>query len=179
MGRKENRLGADGLRLLSALECIKMQDRPALVCIAGASGSGKSFLGKYIRKGGLPGLPMRQVAVIDDGVMTRNLFWGFLRPKVKFPYKGGQDDLSPFFPFIPSSVRFVFFVCSTPLDRISHCDLLIVLHCEDGMRRSRLFSREGGRAVDRLQREKNLDAVIYPNFLTRVDVNSADLFEVK
>ncbi|NDV13471.1 hypothetical protein [Crenobacter caeni] len=122
---------------------------------------------------------MRQVAVIDDGVMTRNLFWGFLRPKVKFPYKGIQDDLSPFLPFISSSVRFIFFVCSTPLDRISHCDLLIVLHCEDDVRRSRLLSREGGRAVERLQRESKLDAVVYPSCLNRVDVNSTDLFEVK
>ncbi|RQW25911.1 hypothetical protein EHS17_10920 [Rhodobacteraceae bacterium CH30] len=175
MARIDVKAGSGILKLLEALNHIGVRQRPALVCIAGASGSGKSFLGKFIRKGGLPGYPMHKVAVIDDGVMSRNLLGGLLRPKVRFP-ASGLDELAPFRPFISRSVDVVFFVCSTPMERVSHCDLLLVLHCDDGVRKSRLLAREGERALGRLQRENNVDPVGYPYPLFRMDVNSAELF---
>lgn len=168
-------VGSGIVEILQVLKSLSKVETPILVCIAGASGCGKSFLGKFIRKGGLPGYPMYKVAVIDDGVMSRNLLGGLLRPKVRFP-ASALDELAPFRPFISRSVDVIFFVCSTPMERVSHCDLLLVLHCDDGVRKSRLLAREGERALDRLQRENNVDPVDYPDSPFRMDINSAELF---
>ena len=162
-------------KIVDALALIGKDTTPLFVCISGASGCGKSFLGRFIRKGGLPGYPMRKVSVIDDGVMSRNLLGGLFRPKIRFP-SVGKDELIPFQPYISSGVRVIFFVCSTPLERVSRCDLLIVLHCDDKTRRQRLISREGVKALERLQRECAAGVEVYPEAAMRLDLDSVDLF---
>lgn len=53
------------------------------IAICGACGSGKSTLGGKIRKKGFGDFKPYQIAVIDDNVMSLNLF--IARPKLKIP----------------------------------------------------------------------------------------------
>lgn len=67
--------------------CVEILQNPPprdkiIVAICGACGSGKSTLGKKIRKKGFGSFKPYQIAVIDDNVMSLNLF--VARPKIKF-----------------------------------------------------------------------------------------------
>ncbi|WP_180378971.1 hypothetical protein [Campylobacter lanienae] len=61
-------------------EILKSKSR-LIIAITGLSGSGKSTLGKFIRKEGFGDFKPYQIAVIDDNVMSLNLF--LIRPKIR------------------------------------------------------------------------------------------------
>ena len=65
-----------------------------LIALTGLHGSGKSTLSKELRRKGFGDFKPHQVAVIDDGVMSINLF--FVRPRVKIK-TDKKDELRPFF----------------------------------------------------------------------------------
>ena len=77
-------------------EYILKNKKRALVAIAGLCGSGKSTLGKEVRCKGFGSFKPSQIAVIDDDVMSINLF--FMRPRVKIK-SDQKDELRPFFKF--------------------------------------------------------------------------------
>lgn len=95
---------------LNAL-CIEILSTPLpegkiKIAICGACGSGKSTLGGRIRKQGFGDFKPYQIAVIDDNVMSLNLF--IARPKIKFPPPQRIDNCKPFFKFLPFYVKLVF-----------------------------------------------------------------------
>jgi len=59
-----------------------------LIALTGLHGSDKSTLGKELRRKGFGDFKPYQITVIDDGVMSINLF--FIRPRVKI--KSDQRD---------------------------------------------------------------------------------------
>lgn len=123
------------------LETLEKKER-ALLCLTGKAGSGKTTLARMLRKEGLPGLPPSQVSVIDDGVMTAPLF-GFINRRVRLPCDS-RDDLSVFEPYLRGK-RLVVYVAIRPEERISRCDVLLRLRCDDEERRERLVgSRQDG-----------------------------------
>ena len=63
------------------LETLQEKSR-MVVAISGLCGSGKSTLGKFIRKQGFGDFKPYQIAVIDDNVMSLNLF--LVRPKIRY-----------------------------------------------------------------------------------------------
>ena len=73
------------LELLEQLNqiCIQtLKEKPRMmIALTGLSGSGKSTLGKIIRKQGFGSFSPYQIAVIDDNVMSLNLF--IVRPKIR------------------------------------------------------------------------------------------------
>ena len=79
-------------------EILKDKKRD-LIALTGLHGSGKSTLAKQIRKNGFKNFKPYQIAVIDDDVMSLNLF--IARPKIKIK-SDHQDELKPFFKFIRS-----------------------------------------------------------------------------
>jgi hypothetical protein len=116
----------------------------ALLCLTGQTGAGKTTLGREIRRRGLPGFRPTEIAVIDDGVMTAPLF-GFINRRVRLPCRE-RDDLSPFEPYLRGK-KLVVYVAIRPEERISRCDVLLRLRCDDKARRERLVSsREDGAA---------------------------------
>ena len=64
-----------------------------LIALTGLHCSGKSTLGKELRRKGFGNFKPYQIAVIDDGVMSVNLF--FIRPRVKIK-SDQRDELRPF-----------------------------------------------------------------------------------
>lgn len=112
--------------------------RPVVLCVMGPSGTGKSTLGKRLRQQGLPGIPPRQVAVIDDGRMRANLF-GFIRREVRFP-SSQRDELAPFYAYLKGK-RLVVYVNTNPAVRLSSCDIVLRLVCSEETRRARLLGR--------------------------------------
>ena len=62
-------------------EYILKNKKRVIIVITGLCGSGKSTLGKEIRRKGFGYFKPHQIAVIDDDVMSINLF--FMRPRVK------------------------------------------------------------------------------------------------
>jgi hypothetical protein len=114
----------------------------ALLCLTGQTGAGKTTLGREIRRRGLPGFKPAEIAVIDDGVMTAPVF-GLINRRVRRPCNG-RDDLSPFEPYLREK-KLVVYVAIRPEERISRCDVLLRLRCDDKERRERLVSsRENG-----------------------------------
>lgn len=112
------------------------QDR-VLLCLTGKTGSGKTTLARTLRRQGLPGFKPRELAVIDDGVMTAPVF-GFINRRVRFPCVG-QDDLSPFAPYLRRK-KVVVYVAINPEERIAKCDVVVRLRCKDEERQQRLVS---------------------------------------
>ena len=102
--------------LNSACKEILKEKKRVFIALTGLHGSGKSTLGKEIRRKGFGYFKPHQIAVIDDDVMSINLF--FMRPRVKIK-SAKQDDLRPFFKFLPPYVKLVFYVSATPFARIS------------------------------------------------------------
>ena len=80
--------------LNSACKEILKEKKRVLIALTGLHGSGKSTLGKELRRKGFGDFRPYQIAVIDDGVMSVNLF--FIRPRVKIK-SDQRDELRPFF----------------------------------------------------------------------------------
>lgn len=112
--------------------------RPALLCICGKPGAGKSTLAKLIRKQGLPGIPPRRICVIDDGVLSVPVLW-FFRKRVKF-HSRDRDNLKPFQPWLRGR-QLVIYVGATPQRRLDRCDVVLRLRCPDEERLRRLVQR--------------------------------------
>ena len=113
-------------------------NRPALLCICGKPGAGKSTLAKLIRKQGLPGIPPRRICVIDDGVLSVPVLW-FFRKRVKF-HSRDRDNLKPFQPWLRGR-QLVIYVGATPQRRLDRCDVVLRLRCPDEERLRRLVQR--------------------------------------
>lgn len=109
-----------------------------LLCVMGRTGTGKSTLGKRIRKHGLAGVPARRIAVIDDSVLSVSLL-GLVTFRIRRPLRE-RDELAAFSAYLRKKDLIVY-VNSNPLARISHCDILLNLFCDDGIRRQRLLVR--------------------------------------
>lgn len=118
-------------------EQVLKNKKRAIVVITGLCGSGKSTLGKRLRRKGFGSFKPYQIAVIDD-VMSINLF--FIRPRVEIK-STRQDELSPFFKFLPPYVKLVFYISATPFARISKADILSILNIDEKEREKRLKKR--------------------------------------
>lgn len=110
-----------------------------LLCITGKSGAGKSTLGKLIRKQGLPGLPPRKIAVIDDGVLAVPLLGIFTR-RIKSRSRE-RDNLAPFSHFLKNK-KLVVYVNTKPERRLERCDAVLRLRLPEEIRERRLSERD-------------------------------------
>ena len=128
----------------------------ALLCLTGQTGAGKTTLGREIRRRGLPGFKPAEIAVIDDGVMTAPVF-GLINRRVRRPCNG-RDDLSPFEPYLREK-KLVVYVAIRPEERISRCDVLLRLRCDDKERRERLVSSRENGAIRYEKSLRKTDAV--------------------
>lgn len=135
----------DKAELLSDLNQICLQtlkEKPRMiVSIAGPCGSGKSTLGKFIRKKGFGNFKPYQIAVIDDNVMSLNLF--IVRPKIRNtpPHNSTKDNLKPFFKFLPPYIKIIFYICANPT-RIDFADVVITIDIDENRRYKQLKQRE-------------------------------------
>ena len=139
-------------------EILKDKKR-ALIALTGLHGSGKSTLGKELRRKGFGDFKPYQIAVIDDGVMSINLF--FIRPRVKIKCDQ-RDELRPFFKFIMPFVKVVIYASANPLARISKCDILCILSMDEEERIAGIYKRNSSKDPDNTQKhidKKELDLV--------------------
>ena len=125
-------------KLQEKCEYVLKNKKRATVVITGLCGSGKSTLGKELRRKGFGNFKPYQIAVIDDGVMSINLF--FVRPRVKI-MNDQKDELRPFFKFLPPYIKLVFYVSATPFARLSKADILCILNIDEKEREKRLRKR--------------------------------------
>jgi len=128
----------------------------ALLCLTGQTGAGKTTLGREIRRRGLTGFKPAEIAVIDDGVMSAPIF-GLINRRVRRPCKG-RDELAPFESYLRGK-RLVVYVAIRPEERISRCDVLLRLRCDDNKRRERLVSSRDDGAVRYEKSLRKTDAV--------------------
>jgi hypothetical protein len=143
--------------LNSACKEILKEKKRVLIALTGLHGSGKSTLGKELRRKGFGDFKPYQIAVIDDGVMSVNLF--FIRPRVKIK-SDQRDELRPFFKFIMPFVKVVIYASANPLSRISKCDILCILNINEEDRISRIYKRNSSKDPDNTQKhidKKELD----------------------
>ena len=139
-------------------EILKVKKR-VLIALTGLHGSGKSTLGKELRRKGFGDFKPYQIAVIDDGVMSVNLF--FIRPRVKIKCNQ-RDELRPFFKFIMPFVKVVIYASANPLTRISKCDILCILSMDEEERIAGIYKRNSIKDPDNTQKhidKKELDLV--------------------
>lgn len=137
-------------------EILKVKKR-VLIALTGLHGSGKSTLGKELRRKGFGDFKPYQIAVIDDGVMSVNLF--FIRPRVKIKCNQ-RDELRPFFKFIMPFVKVVIYASANPLARISKCDILCILSMNEEDRIAGIYKRNSSKDPDNTQKhidKKELD----------------------
>jgi hypothetical protein len=113
----------------------------ALVSVVGKNGSGKSHLGKHIRKNGLGSISGRHIAVIDDGTMSHDFLFFFTR-RLKIPTTG-VDELRPFLEELPRRIKVILYINYTPARRITRADILLKLSVGEGTRMRRLEERYG------------------------------------
>jgi type II secretory pathway predicted ATPase ExeA len=118
-------------------EVIRSQGR-AVLCLIGRPGSGKTTLGKNIRKKGLPGIPPSRIAVIDDGVLSVPLL-GIFNRRIKHR-SNERDELAPFQAHLRGKALLVY-VSSRPERRLSSCDIVVRVHCDEDERLRRLKDR--------------------------------------
>jgi hypothetical protein len=124
--------------LYESVEAALRVGRPCLMCIAGNSGCGKSFVGKSLRKGGMGPIRPREILVIDDGVAS--VSWlGVFRRRVKF-HAEEKDFLRPFAPYFRGK-KLIAYVSSQPTLRLDECDILVEVRCTEDLRRRRLRQR--------------------------------------
>ena len=145
--------------LNSACKEILKAKKQVLITLTGLHGSGKSTLGKELRRKGFGDFKPYQIAVIDDGVMSVNLF--FIRPRVKIK-SDQRDELRPFFKFIMPFVKVVIYASANPLSRISKCDILCILNINEEDRIARIYKRNPVEDQNNTQRhidKKELDLV--------------------
>lgn len=137
-------------------EILKDKKR-VLITLTGLHGSGKSTLGKELRRKGFGNFKPYQIAVIDDGVMSVNLF--FIRPRIKIN-SDQRDELRPFFKFIMPFVKVVIYASANPLTRISKCDILCILSMNEEDRIAGIYKRNSSGDPDNTQKhidKKELD----------------------
>lgn len=108
------------------------------ICITGRTGSGKSTLGRAIRKKGLPGISPRWIAVLDDGVLSVKML-GIFNRRVR-NRSDERDDLLPFHRYLKGK-RMVVVVSTEPETRLTRCDVVLRLRCSDEERLERLIQR--------------------------------------
>ena len=125
-------------KLQEKCEYILKNKKRVIIVITGLCGSGKSTLGKEIRRKGFGYFKPHQIAVIDDDVMSINLF--LMRPRVKIK-SDQKDELRPFLKFLPPYVKLVFYVSATPFARISKADILCIINIDEKEREKRLKKR--------------------------------------
>mgnify|MGYP003093143594 FL=1 len=145
--------------LNSACKEILKEKKRVLITLTGLHGSGKSTLGKELRRKGFGDFKPYQIAVIDDGVMSVNLF--FIRPRVKIK-SDQRDELRPFFKFIMPFVKVIIYASANPLARISKCDILCILNINEEDRIARIYKRNPVEDQNNTQRhidKKELDLV--------------------
>jgi len=114
-----------------------------IICITGKSGTGKSTLGKHIRKNGFATFSKYSISVIDDSVMSLDLFYIFnKRVKIKTI---AEDELIPFIKLLPKRKKLIFCIASKPSKKIKFADVLIHLELKDEeerLKRLRLRDKE-------------------------------------
>jgi uridine kinase len=121
-------------------DLLKHKDR-LLICITGKSGVGKSTLGKYIRKNGFGDFSKYSISVIDDGVMSLDLFY-ILNKRVKM-MTTLNEELLPFIKLLPKRKKLIFFIATDPSDKITFADVLIHVKAKDEKERlNRLVQRD-------------------------------------
>jgi hypothetical protein len=130
-------------------KCVLKDKKRAIIVITGLCGSGKSTLGKQIRRKGFGNFKPYQIAVIDDDVMSLNLF--FARPKLRIK-NSQKDELRPFFKFLPPYVKLVFYVSANPFNRLSRADIVCILNIDEAEREKRLLKRNS----ENIQKALNL-----------------------
>ncbi|WP_459828841.1 hypothetical protein [Campylobacter concisus] len=143
--------------LNEACKEILKDKKQALIALTGLHGSGKSTLGKELRRKGFGDFKPHQIAVIDDGVMSVNLF--FIRPRIKIK-ADHKDELRPFFKFIMPFIKVVIYASANPLARISKCDILCILSMDEEDRIVGIYKRNSGEDLDNTQKhidKKELD----------------------
>lgn len=138
--------------LNKACQEVLKEKKRVLIALTGLHGSGKSTLGKELRRKGFGNFKPYQVAVIDDGVMSVNLF--FMRPRVKIK-SGQRDELRPFFKFIMPFVKVVIYASANPLARISKCDILCILSMDEEDRIAGIYKRNS--SEDPSNTQKHID----------------------
>ena len=124
--------------LASACQSVIKAKGRALLCLVGRPGSGKTTFGKHIRKQGLPGIPPSRIAVIDDGVLSVPLL-GIFNRRVKHQ-SNERDELAPFQQHLRGKELLVY-VSSRPERRLSACDLVVLVRCDEVERLRRLIER--------------------------------------
>lgn len=122
---------------IACKEVIRSKGR-AMLCLVGRPGSGKTTLGKTIRKKGLPGIPPSRIAVIDDGVLSVPLL-GIFNRRIKHR-SNERDELAPFLPHLRGKELLVY-VSSRPERRLSACDIVVLVRCDEDERLRRLKER--------------------------------------
>jgi hypothetical protein len=136
---------------------IKAKGRGVL-CLIGRPGSGKTTLGKDIRKKGLPGIPPSRIAVIDDGVLSVPLL-GIFNRRIKHR-SNERDELAPFQPHLRGKLLLVY-VSSRPERRLSACDIVVLVRCDEDERLRRLKERneDGERRFQKSAAEPDIIAI--------------------
>jgi ABC-type glutathione transport system ATPase component len=129
--------------LCRQVENLLIHKRQILISVVGKSGTGKTTLGRHIRKKGLGRLPPGIISVIDDGVMSLEVLAVFRR-KVRIPEPKQRDELKPFLDLLPRRKRVVLFVGQAPDRRVSRVDILLHLKTDHDQRLQQLADRRGG-----------------------------------
>lgn len=122
------------------LDLLRKKDR-IIICITGKSGVGKSTFGKYVRKNGFGSFAKSKIAIIDDSVMSLDLFYVFnrrIRAKSKI-----KDQLDPFFKHLPTRKKIVFYLNTTPEKRLNSADIIANLVLKDDDERIQRLRNRG------------------------------------
>lgn len=143
LANKDTKLEEDNLfyKLNELTKKILENQDTTLICITGKAGTGKSTLGKYFRKKGYGDFSKYQISVIDDGVMSLDLFY-ILNKRIKNRSKE-KDELEPFLKHLPKRKKIIFYINQTPELRISKTDILIKVNIDEKTRETRLMKRDG------------------------------------
>lgn len=110
-----------------------------VLCISGKAGSGKSTLGRLLRKRGMPGISPAEMLVIDDSML--HLKWLGIFPRRIKHRAQERDFLAPFANFFTGR-RLLVYVNTNPEKRIERCDILLRLRCPEEQREARLLARD-------------------------------------
>jgi hypothetical protein len=112
--------------------------RRIVVCVTGRTGTGKTTLGRSLRKEGLPGIPARHIAVLDDGTLS-HMVLGIWHRRIRRPSQT-RDELAPFEPYLKRK-RVLVYINGNPGVRLSACDIRLHLSCPEDLRHQRLLNR--------------------------------------
>lgn len=149
-----------------AKEKLKTQDK-IIITIMGKAGTGKSTLGKYFRKKGFGNFSRFAISVIDDGVMSLDLFYLFNK-RVKFK-SDKKDELKPFLKLLPKRKKIIFYINQKPELRLSKTDILLYLSIDEKTREARLINRDG-----KFNQQSKIEINIKHDYLIEVDMSKYD-----